>query len=114
MKEATRKELLNILGEWQKGVRSTREVHEWAVARYAVPEWEAEYEVANQVLAELDMLYVNLIIVEDIPIIQKVLSSPSSLCQQSLSELEEYHKSIDITRRKHELVVNPFYARYCK
>jgi hypothetical protein len=56
--------------------RSSGEVHEWAEARFATDARECEDDVANEVLGALDVLDMNLLTREDVPVLQAMLDLP--------------------------------------
>ena len=69
----TRDELRTVLDDWQSGKRTPGDVHEWAEARYATHAWECEDDVANEVLAALDVLDMNLLTRDDVPVLRAML-----------------------------------------
>jgi len=97
------------LTEWQSGAATAAEVHEWAVARYATHKWEPESDSVNEVLAELDMLDVNLTTIADVPALKSALRSESAA-----DILAAHFQAIDFAARKLQLAADPLYERFCK
>lgn len=64
----SRKDLQELLESWRVGRIAAKDVQAWAEARYQVDEWEAEDSVVNEILAHLDALDMNLIIVDDVQV----------------------------------------------
>ena len=111
----SKNDLKNILEQWKNGSIGSEEVHKWAEDRYAVSGWETDNEVTNEVLAELDMLNMNLLIKEDADFLLEILNDPSIITgEQAAAKLEEFHGKIDMNKRKRELSSDPLYAPFCK
>jgi hypothetical protein len=108
MKMITKIDLENILTEWASGKVDATHVHSWAENRYAVDEYETESGSANEVLARLDMMDMNLTTVDDIPVLILALKS-----ENFLSILDNHTNEISIEERKIELRNIPLYKKYC-
>src|SRR6478672_6210615 len=96
------------LRQWQAGELSAAEVHDWAEKTYAVSSWEPESDAVNEVLAELDMLDMNLVMPDDIPALVAALRAKN---YESL--LSEYFSRVDFETRKSQLSAVPLYAPFC-
>jgi hypothetical protein len=113
MQIVTRGDIVEILEAWQAGTIGPRDVHEWAEERYASSKFEAEDEVANEVLSNLDSLDINLTTVEDAPIFLRVLRLPHDASDAALALLREHSSSVDISERRRRYAADPFYGRFC-
>ena len=102
-----------LLAEWEAGRVTAVEVHEWAVARYAVSGVEIENDVVNQVLAELDALDVNLVIAQDVPELRTLLRSDPATSAAAIARYESYAASLDLAARRRQLAGDPLYAPFC-
>jgi hypothetical protein len=107
----TRDDLRTLLADWKGGRRTTQQLHDWAEQRY--PGAEYEDEVVTEVVAFLDMLDMNLVIVDDIPLILRVLDLPSEQADQA-SALLRAVDSVEFERRRRALAGDPFYAIFCR
>ena len=96
------------LRQWKTGQVSAAEVHDWAEKTFAVDSWEPESDAVNEVLAELDMLDMNLVIPDDIPVLVTALRAKNF---EAL--LSEYFSKIDFELRKSQLSADPLYAPFC-
>lgn len=97
------------LKEWASGEIDAPALHAWAEARYAVHDWKPESDSANEVLARLDMLNVNLTLREDVPVLIAALRAPNAS-----AILEAHSATIDIAARRKQLAGVAFYAEFCK
>jgi hypothetical protein len=109
----TRGDLRGLLEDWQSGKRTAAEVHDWAEARYAVNAWDPEDEVTNEVLAALDMLDMNLLTTDDVPILQAMLQLPPDQAERAAELLDAHFQEINLDDRKNSLAGDPTYARFC-
>jgi hypothetical protein len=109
----TRDDLRSLLTAWQAGNHSAADIHSWAEARFAVSAWECEDDVANEVLAQLDMLDMNLVTRDDIPDLLAMLDVPSGLGASASQQFEARMSSSDLERRRTELAADPMYAPFC-
>jgi hypothetical protein len=110
----TRTDLRAVLESWQRTELTAAQVHDWAEERYAASAFEPEDDVANEVLAKLDMLDMNLTTVEDVPSFLAVLQSPPDEAERAITELYRYVESIDITAREHACAGDSLYAPFCR
>lgn len=109
----TRDDLRTVLEDWQSGKRTSGEVHEWAEARYAVDGWECEDDVANEVLAALDVLDMNLVTREDVPVLQVMLQLPPGQGARAAELLDAHFQETSLNDRKKSLASDPTYAPFC-
>jgi hypothetical protein len=56
VERGTRSDLRSALTSWQSSRLSAPDIHRWAEARFGRDAWECEDEIANEVLAQLDVL----------------------------------------------------------
>ena len=104
-----RDDLRSILRDWIAGRLSSTQVHEWAEARYATHTFEAEDDVVNVVLSDLDMLDLNLRTAEDAPILLQALDYSDSQLEEACALLDRHTGSIDLDARKRMLKGDPLY-----
>ena len=110
----TRSDLKSVLAAWQSGRMSAPDVHRWAEARFAVDAWDCEDDVANEVLAQLDMLDMNLIIKDDVPSLLAMLEAPAGDAASALDQFEGRLSAEDMDRRRKELAGDPTYGPFCR
>lgn len=110
----TRSEIENLLRCWQSGELTHQQVFDWANDRFATSLWDTEDEIANEVLAELDTLNINLTTTEDIPYLLQLLTIPSGQIETVLTQQKAYSKSVNIKARQVALANDSFYAPFCK
>jgi hypothetical protein len=109
----TRDELRTVLEDWHSGKRTSGEVHEWAEARYAVRAWECEDDVANEVLAALDVLDMNLLTRDDVPVLQAMLELPPGQATRAAELLDAHFQEVSLDDRRESLASEPTYAPFC-
>jgi hypothetical protein len=97
------------LRQWQSGELSASSLHAWAEKTYGVEAWEPESEAVNEVLAQLDMMDMNLLTLEDVPVLVKALRS-----KDYVRVLDGHFAAVDIESRKAALANDPMYAPFCK
>jgi len=117
----SRKDLREKLLQWQDGRITAPELNDWAGGNY--PNDEIEYEdwdetgensVTNEVLAALDMMDMNLMAPEDIPVYLDFLETPPAAFEEGYKKLQQYLNQIDINKRAADLVTDQFYERFCQ
>src|SRR6478672_10026068 len=99
-KIVTREELRIIIRAWECGAYTPNEVHAWAEERYASSHYEPEDEIANEVLAQLDMLAINLTTLEDVETFFAMLALPSSEVERASAILQRHMDEIGISERR--------------
>ena len=109
----TRNDLRTVLEKWQSGKMTPGEVHEWAEARYAVHGWECEDDVANEVLAALDVLDMNLLVRDDVPVLQAMLDLPPGQATRAAELLDAHFEQVSLDSRRKSLANEPTYAPFC-
>ena len=109
----TRDELRVALLAWQAGELTAAQLRDWAENLYAVDDVDVEDEIANEVLANLDILDINLTTVDDVPVFLKMLSLPVDRVDEAAELLQEHGESIDIAERMRRYRDDPFYGRFC-
>jgi hypothetical protein len=110
----SRSDLRRLLDEWSRGRQTAAQVHDWAEARFAVNAWSCEDDIANEVLAELDTLDMNLLTTEDIPVLLAMLNLPRGQASLAHDQLRAHFAEISLDARKKELSVDPVYAPFCR
>lgn len=112
----TRKELIEILNKWENGDLTEKEIFEWAsnirsADGYDVDDWEGDEEnsVANEIIAYLDMMDLNLVTKDDVGAMKEFLSTPIGSFINGYNKWESYNKNININQRKNQLIDNELY-----
>jgi hypothetical protein len=108
-----RDELRTVLNSWQSGRLTAGEVHEWAEARFATDAWECEDDVANEVLAALDTLDMNLVTRDDVPVLLAMLSMPPGQARSAAELLDAHFDGVNLDNRRRSLANDPTYSRFC-
>ncbi len=107
----TRDAVRQVLLSWQAGHLAANDVHRWASDRY--PGGAPKDDLVVEILARLDMLDLNLMTPDDIPVLVQALDLPRARMAEAISLLEHYDTAVDIDNRKRALASDPFYARFC-
>lgn len=120
----TRSEIADVLRNWLSGGLTAEQVHAWATEIYfgfrtidADDEEEVddeEFDILNEVMGGLDMLNINLMIAEDVPLYLEFLATSPGQFEQGYRKLQEGLDRIDIRARQRALADIPFYAPFCK
>lgn len=106
----SRDALRDLLKRWQRQELSHREVHEWAEARYCVSSFEPEDDVANEVLAALDLLDINVTTEADIPYLLDALASTSA----DEASLIMASRPFDLEQRRLRYGDDPIYGPFLR
>ncbi|WLT30419.1 hypothetical protein [Geothrix sp. PMB-07] len=106
----TRQEIVELLNSWQAGKLNAQSVYDWANERYSTEHWNVEDEIVNEVLSELDILDINLITTDDIPVFLKVLALPPAQIDSAIAILKAHSLTFSIEARKQQCRKDPFYA----
>ena len=99
----TRAELDAQLERWRAGGIDAASLKRWVES---VP--RGEDEVAREALAELDLLEVHLLTVDDVPALHALLASGD------LSAWRRYRAAIDLDARSKRLRRDPLYRPFCR
>jgi hypothetical protein len=110
----TRDDLGTVLKDWESGERTASQVHAWAEERYAVHAWECEDDVTNEVLAALDMLDVNLLTRDDVPVLRAMLELPAGSAAHAAEVFDTHFEQVDLDERKRNLARERLYAPFCE
>ncbi len=115
----TRDGIVAVLLEWSSGGRSAQDVYAW-VERIYFPgaiefnDWEdGDVSVANEVMGALDLLPMNLMLPEDIPVYLEFLATPRGQFDEGLQRFDEALRRIDYASRRRSLKADEFYGRFC-
>lgn len=118
----TRDILQQKLIAWTSGVISAQELHNWVTdIQLEMPEfedWEEEgdgrFSVSKEVLAELEMLDVNFVTLDDIPIFLDLLNTPTGGFGEAYIRFIARLQEINVPARMRALKTTEPYARHCK
>lgn len=110
----TRSDLRTLLQAWQSGKTEAAQVHAWAETRYLNEAWEPEDDVANEILAELDALDLNLLTAEDVPVLLAMLEHPEGEGETAAERFLQHCGQLDFQTRRRQLAADPLYAPYCE
>lgn len=115
-----RADICKILEDWEAGKMTAQEVHAWAESCYAVSgveyddnEGDEDNSVANEVMARLDMLNLDLMFPEDIPIYLEFLQAPKNGFAAAFRKWDAALQNIDRKARAQNLKNDPLYEPYC-
>ena len=97
------------LRSWEAGALTASALHDWAGSLYAVEHCDAESDAVNEVLAQLDMMDMNLVTVDDVPVLVEALRS-----SDFVQHLQRHFQAVNIESRKQALASDPMYAPFCK
>ena len=119
MKEISRKQLLDLLKQWEAGTLSESQLHEKAEELWEQDEWsqldkDNPRSIAIEVLSQLEILNHQLITTEDIPAIVNFLRTPIGQEQNGWKTWRQYWENIDLEARKQTLKDNPYYSTLVK
>ncbi|HET6266500.1 MAG TPA: hypothetical protein VFG11_02195 [Acidobacteriota bacterium] len=109
----------HILKAWLGTEMLPEEVQHWAEIRFnsgafELDDWEDQGSIANEALALLDTLDLNLIIEDDIPALLEMLDTPPGKFEAGFAKWQEYFRAVDIKKRAQDLAGRDPYAPYCK
>jgi len=109
MTTITASDIEHVLNQWASRKLSESQVHAWAEDRFCTGTYEAESDAANEVLARLDNMNMNLTTTDDIPALIAALHS-----KDFISILAGHDTRVNIEERKLKLRQIPLYARFCE
>ncbi|MFC4348641.1 hypothetical protein ACFO5Q_12375 [Kordiimonas lipolytica] len=117
----SRANIKEVLERWAEGTLSAEEVHAWAGQHYQNRAYDfedredqEENSVSNEVLAQLDMLDMNLLVPEDIPSYIEFLSTPLGGFDDGYSKLKAYLGTVNIDVRREQLKGTSPYQPFCR
>ena len=106
-----RADVASILSQWKTGLLTNAQVHDWATDRFAVDAWDSEDGAVNEGLGRLDMMDMNLVTVEDVPVLLAALGKESA--EGAAQAIDAYQDAVDLAARKRRLADDPLYSRFC-
>ena len=118
----TRQILQQKLIAWASGILPVTELHKWVMdlqldGPCEFEDWEtkdgASFSVSKEVVAEMEMIDLNFIIPEDIPIFTEFLDTPTGAFEAAYVHFIERLQAIDTTKRMKMLKHTEPYARHC-
>ncbi len=103
--KVTLDELSELLVKWERGDLTAQQVWDWADARYwpgdtEIDDWEGDLSATNEILAQLDSMDINLVLVDDVPIHRRFLVSPREHTAQAYEVWKSELDSIDYRQRQ--------------
>ena len=106
----TRAALSHLLEQWRRHEVTHGQVHAWAEARYAVSAYTPEDEVANEVLAALDILDMNITTDAEVPYLLAALQAADA------DEAARILQSIpfDLEARRKQCGSDPVYGPFLR
>lgn len=113
-----REVLRNLLRRWQAGELTDLQVREEAEAFWEqlseVPRFSKDdpRSINFEVLLNLNMLYQQLIIPEDIPALLGFLDTPVGKEREGWQALHDYWASVDFKQRLQVLRSHPYYSKF--
>ena len=118
----TRQILQQKLIAWASGVLSATDLHKWIMdlqldGPCEFEDWETDtkgtFSVSKEVVAELEMIDMNFITTEDIPIFTDFLDTPAGGFETAYVHFIEQLQAIDTAKRMKALKHTEPYARHC-
>lgn len=118
----TRQILQQKLMAWASGILAVTDLHKWIMdlqldGPCEFEDWEtkgeATFSVSKEVVAELEMIDMNFIIPEDIPIFTEFLDTPVGGFEAAYVHFIERLQAIDAPKRMKALKHTEPYARHC-
>lgn len=112
--KVTRKELSDVLAQWQRGELTAQEVWDWVSARYwpgdtEIDDWELDLSATNEILAQLDSMDINLVVVDDVPMHRRFLDSPKGKTAHAYEVWKSELDSINYRQRQKDLRDDPMF-----
>ena len=121
MSTLTRPEILDKLNKWAIGEISPVDIHNWAVdlvnggeTEFADWEGDGRFSVAKEAIAELDMLDINLVTNDDVPIFIEFLTTPADQFEAGYIKFIGSLQQINRAARKKTLKKVEPYKIHCK
>ncbi len=114
MKYLERETIKDLLEQWELGKIDEKHVHSQAETLWGQEDWpnyskEDPKSIAIEVLSQLDILNVQLIMKEDIPILIEFLNTEPGKELEAWKKWEKYWNNIDFEKRKMLVKDNPYY-----
>lgn len=120
MKKVSRSEILEQLGRWGAGKLSPVDMHKWAADLLSSGELEFDdvegpqaFSAAKETMSELEMLDMNMVIQDDIPIFVEFLNAPAGGFEAGYINFVATLQQIDRKARSKKLKTIEPYARHC-
>ena len=120
MKTVGREQILDKVGQWSRGTITPVEMHAWVTdlllgGDIEYEDWEGDgrFSVTREVLAELEMLDMNLITRDDAPIFIEFLRTSAGDFETGYIAFISRLQSIDPDERRQSLKNTEPYAKYC-
>ena len=119
----TRQILQQKLQAWAAGILAAADVHKWVMdlqldGPCEFEDWEtyadAQFSVSKEVMAELEMLDINFITVNDIPTFTEFLDTKAGDFEAAYILFIERLQAIDPAERMKMLKSTEPYARHCR
>jgi hypothetical protein len=103
-----------LLVMWERGDLTAQQVWDWVDARYwpgdtEIDDWDGDLSALNEILAQLDSMDINLVLVDDVPIHQRFLASPREHTAQAYEVWKSELDSIDYRQRQRTLRDDPMF-----
>ncbi len=112
--KVTREELSELLAQWERSELTAQQVWDWVSARYwpgdtEIDDWEDDLSATNEILAVIDSMDINLVVVEDVPMHRKFLATPKEETAQAYEVWKSELDSIDYRQRQKNLRDDPMF-----
>jgi hypothetical protein len=107
----SREELRNVLAKWQRGELGHSQVYDWSNEHFGLDQMDGGDLVVNEILAHLDIMDVNLITPDDVPVFLAMLDAVSEADATEL--LRRHGDALDLDERIARWGTDPFYAPFC-
>ena len=117
--KVTRDELANLLEKWGRGELTAQQVWDWVSSRYwpgdtEIDDWEDDLSATNEILALLDSMNINLVVVDDVPIHRRFLAAPKDRTAQAHEVWKSELNTIDYKQRMKALRDDPIFCHVAR
>lgn len=117
--KVTRSELSELLAKWERGESTAQEVWDWVDARYwpgdtVIDDWDGDLSATNEILALLDSMDINLVVVDDVPIHRRFLDAPREQTAHAYEAWKSQLDSIDYGERQKSLRDDPMFRHVAR
>ncbi len=117
--KVTRDELVDLLAKWERSELTAQQVWGWVSDRYwpgdtEIDDWEGDLSATNEILAELDSMDINLVLVDDVPIHRRFLASPQGQTAQAFEAWKSELESINYRQRQRSLRDDPMFRHVAR
>ena len=112
--KVTRQELSELLAQWERSELTAQQVWDWVSARYwpgdtEIDDWEDDLSATNEILAVIDSMDINLVVVDDVPMHRRFLAAPKEKTAQAYAVWKSELDAINYRQRQKDLRDDPMF-----